>query len=192
MAWPLTCAPLCPACSGELVKMAFDIFRLSGVVEALGIPEGRLSSLITAVASHYHDNPYHNFCHVLHVLHSVFMVRRRRCCRRITGTQGGPAWPVQCALGVAVLSACRRHSPQAPHAMPTPPLAPSTDAGDHASQVNAHQRRHTGAAHHGPVPRHGPRRAHQQVRGARAAPAPAPCPLPPRLAIAAVTGGRLV
>jgi hypothetical protein len=55
--------------------MAYDIFMLSGVVSKLGICKNRLSSFITAVATHMHnENPYHNFCHVVHVLHAVFLV----------------------------------------------------------------------------------------------------------------------
>lgn len=58
----------------ELVKLAFDIFRLSGVPHDLGISDSTLTSFVAAVASHYHDHPYHNFSHVCHVLHSVWLM----------------------------------------------------------------------------------------------------------------------
>eukprot|EP00891_Asterochloris_glomerata_P009655 jgi/Astpho2/9655/gw1.00146.70.1_t len=31
-------------------------------------------AFIAAVCSHYHENPYHNFCHVVYVLHCAYMI----------------------------------------------------------------------------------------------------------------------
>ncbi|GMH33176.1 hypothetical protein BSKO_01010 [Bryopsis sp. KO-2023] len=59
---------------GELVKVAFDIFVDSGVLPRFKIKEMVLMSFLTAVASHYQDNPYHNFLHAVYVLHGVWMV----------------------------------------------------------------------------------------------------------------------
>lgn len=60
------------------VRLAYDIFMCSGVVDELGIPEAELSGFLSAVSSHYHcpaDVPYHNLAHVVQVLHAVWLVR---------------------------------------------------------------------------------------------------------------------
>ena len=39
-----------------------------------GLPLQVLLSFLEAVASHYHAVPYHNFNHVVHVLHATWLV----------------------------------------------------------------------------------------------------------------------
>lgn len=74
--------------------MAYDIFMLSGVVTKLSICKSRLSSFITAVATHMHtENPYHNFCHVVHVLHAVFLVSSSHSMILQACLSGQPVWP---------------------------------------------------------------------------------------------------
>ncbi|KAG2427309.1 hypothetical protein HXX76_012504 [Chlamydomonas incerta] len=60
----------------ELIKLAYDIFIVSGVMEEFAIRPKALRNFLTAVASHYHAIPYHNFNHVCHVLHATFLI----CC----------------------------------------------------------------------------------------------------------------
>src|SRR5512147_1935056 len=59
------------------VRVAYDIFMLSGVLEELAIPESELTGFLSAVSAHYHnpeDVPYHNLSHVVQVLHAVWLV----------------------------------------------------------------------------------------------------------------------
>lgn len=57
------------------IRMCHDMFMLSGVVEAFGLNTNTLCNFLTTVASHHHDTcHYHNFNHVVHVLHGVWMV----------------------------------------------------------------------------------------------------------------------
>lgn len=46
----------------------------SKAVSELHIQEAVLIKFLTAVASHYRDNPYHNFLHAVAVLHGVWLV----------------------------------------------------------------------------------------------------------------------
>ncbi|GFH22770.1 phosphodiesterase [Haematococcus lacustris] len=50
------------------------MFLLSGLVASFGLSVRTLRAFITTVLSHYHAIPYHNFCHVCHVLHAVFLM----------------------------------------------------------------------------------------------------------------------
>ena len=59
------------------VKMVYDIFSDSGVLEWFKIEERKIMAFIAAVCSHYHKNPYHNFCHVVYVLHCTYMFLMR-------------------------------------------------------------------------------------------------------------------
>lgn len=59
------------------VKMVYDIFSDSGVLEFFNIEERKIMAFIAAVCSHYHKNPYHNFCHVVYVLHCTYMLMMR-------------------------------------------------------------------------------------------------------------------
>ena len=59
------------------VKMVYDIFLHSGVLEFFKIEERKIMAFIAAVCSHYHKNPYHNFCHVVYVLHTTYMMIMR-------------------------------------------------------------------------------------------------------------------
>ncbi len=54
--------------------MVYDIFNDSGVLEHFKIEDRKLMAFIAAVCSHYHENPYHNFCHVVYVLHCAYMI----------------------------------------------------------------------------------------------------------------------
>jgi hypothetical protein len=57
------------------VRMAYDVFMMSGVVQELELSESDLSLFLSAVAGHYHAHvPYHNFGHAVQVLHTVWMV----------------------------------------------------------------------------------------------------------------------
>ena len=61
------------------VRVAYDVFMLSGVLEELAIPESELTGFLSAVSAHYHspdDVPYHNLAHVVQVLHAVWLVSR--------------------------------------------------------------------------------------------------------------------
>lgn len=51
------------------------MFILSGVVDHFKLNITALGNLLTVVASHYHDVPYHNLNHAVHVLHGTWMVR---------------------------------------------------------------------------------------------------------------------
>lgn len=67
----------------QLCKVAFNIFMASGVVEALHIAASTVMGFVTAVASHYRSNPYHNFCHVVHVLQAVLLIVRQGGARHV-------------------------------------------------------------------------------------------------------------
>jgi hypothetical protein len=59
------------------VRLAYDVFMLSGVLTELGIPASELTGFLSAVSAHYHspeDVPYHNLAHVVQVLHGVWLV----------------------------------------------------------------------------------------------------------------------
>lgn len=66
-----------PLCLVSQVKMVYDIFSDSGVLEWFKIEERKIMAFIAAVCSHYHKNPYHNFCHVAYVLHCTYMCMMR-------------------------------------------------------------------------------------------------------------------
>ena len=55
------------------MRVVFDIFADSGVLEYFKLDERILASWISKVASNYKENPYHNFSHATHVLHCVFL-----------------------------------------------------------------------------------------------------------------------
>lgn len=59
------------------MRLAYDIFMMSGVLEELGIPESELTGFLSAVGSHYKsadEVPYHNLAHTVQVLHAVWLV----------------------------------------------------------------------------------------------------------------------
>eukprot|EP00798_Chlamydomonas_sp_ICE-L_P016595 gene16595-22833_t len=58
----------------ELVKMCYDMFLLSNVVDHFSLDVKILSNFLSTAASSYHDVPYHNFNHVVHVVHAVWML----------------------------------------------------------------------------------------------------------------------
>lgn len=68
---------LTPSLCALQVKMVYDVFSDSGVLEWFKIEERKIMAFIAAVCSHYHKNPYHNFCHVVYVLHCTYMFMMR-------------------------------------------------------------------------------------------------------------------
>jgi hypothetical protein len=88
----------------EVIRVAYDVFTLSGVVEEVGVSEGVLSGFLSAVASHYHeptDVPYHNLSHAVQVLHMVWLVsagpgegNRARSCLGLAALERSCAWAV--------------------------------------------------------------------------------------------------
>ena len=58
----------------EMKKICYDLFILSGLIDHFKINIKALTHLIEAVASHYRLIPYHNFNHIVHVLHSTWMM----------------------------------------------------------------------------------------------------------------------
>lgn len=76
LSWPTSLTP-CNLHTPLLllqVKLCYDMFALSGLMDHFGLSMRTLSSFISAVSSHYHSIPYHNFNHVVHVTHGVWMV----------------------------------------------------------------------------------------------------------------------
>ena len=59
-----------------LVSTTLPLFPLLSLPPP-ALPPQALRNFLTAVASHYHAIPYHNFNHVCHVLHATFLVGRR-------------------------------------------------------------------------------------------------------------------
>lgn len=67
------------------VRLAYDVFMLSGVLTELGIPASELTGFLSAVSAHYHspeDVPYHNLAHVVQVLHGVWLASHINQCHR--------------------------------------------------------------------------------------------------------------
>ncbi|GIL46507.1 hypothetical protein Vafri_3502 [Volvox africanus] len=58
----------------ELIKLAYDIFIVSGAMEDFQLQPKILRNFLTAAASHYQAIPYHNFNHVCHVLQATYLV----------------------------------------------------------------------------------------------------------------------
>ncbi|GIM17067.1 hypothetical protein Vretimale_19613 [Volvox reticuliferus] len=58
----------------ELIKLAYDIFIVSGAMENFQLQPKILRNFLTAAASHYQAIPYHNFNHVCHVLQATYLV----------------------------------------------------------------------------------------------------------------------
>jgi hypothetical protein len=57
------------------VKLVHDLFMLSGLVSEFNLSIRNLRGFITTVSRSYHQAvPYHNFNHVCHVTHSVWLV----------------------------------------------------------------------------------------------------------------------
>lgn len=93
------------------VRMAYDVFMMSGVVQELELAESDLSLFLSAVAGHYHAHvPYHNFGHAVQVLHTVWMVSWRSvhpaCACALVCTSAGAALNVCCWLACELLQLC--------------------------------------------------------------------------------------
>lgn len=66
------------ACSCVQLNLSEDLFVSSGVVEHFGLKLSRLRSFLLAVSHNYSDvPPYHNFNHVVYVLHATWLVCAR-------------------------------------------------------------------------------------------------------------------
>ncbi|WIA12087.1 hypothetical protein OEZ85_012163 [Tetradesmus obliquus] len=79
LSWELDCST---RSQEELVRMAYDVFMMSGVVQELELAESDLSLFLSAVAGHYHAHvPYHNFGHAVQVLHTVWMIMEHSSAR---------------------------------------------------------------------------------------------------------------
>jgi len=57
----------------ELMQLAASVFHASGVVDAFKIKDGTMSSFLKTCCSRYHENPYHNFNHCVHVAHGAYL-----------------------------------------------------------------------------------------------------------------------
>jgi hypothetical protein len=94
------------------VRMAYDVFMMSGVVQELELSESDLSLFLSAVAGHYHAHvPYHNFGHAVQVLHTVWMVSwlhvRRSCCEQLHACLVSmPLEHATCACHLVYSSSC--------------------------------------------------------------------------------------
>lgn len=55
-------------------KVCFDLFVLSGLVDHFELNKQILSNFLSAVSALYRSVPYHNYNHVIHVLHTTWMV----------------------------------------------------------------------------------------------------------------------
>lgn len=72
--WALDCSEM-PR--DRLVRLAATCFSLSAAARGYSLPEPALASFLSAVASHYRDRdqvPYHNFGHVVQVLHTAWLL----------------------------------------------------------------------------------------------------------------------
>lgn len=81
--------------SPSQIKLCYDMFMLSGVVQTFRLNVRTLRNFLGAVASHYHAIPYHNFNHVAHVLHAVWLVGVGCCWAAVMalwGTRKGLCW----------------------------------------------------------------------------------------------------
>ena len=73
----------------ENVQMVvvFDIFVDAGILSHFKIEERAFMVWVSRVVAHYRDNPYHNFNHVVHVLHTVYLIlmttEAARCLTRL-------------------------------------------------------------------------------------------------------------
>ena len=56
------------------MRLAYELFTESGVMEEFGLDERVLAHFIANVASNYHGNPYHNFTHAIYVLQATFLI----------------------------------------------------------------------------------------------------------------------
>ena len=75
-----------------------NIFSVSGLTAAFSLEEWRLSTFIACVASHHHDNPYHNVCHTCLVLQAAHMV--------VHATQASGALPQTAQLALLIAALC--------------------------------------------------------------------------------------
>lgn len=67
--------------------VTFDIFVDAGILSHFKMGDRAFMMWICKVANNYRDNPYHNFQHVVHVLHAVYLIlmttEANRCLTRV-------------------------------------------------------------------------------------------------------------
>ena len=56
------------------MRLAYELFKESGVIEEFHLDERVLAHFVANVASNYHSNPYHNFTHAIYVLQATFLI----------------------------------------------------------------------------------------------------------------------
>jgi hypothetical protein len=56
----------------ELLRLTFRVFEDFGLLKHFGISDEIFKTFLLAVKCNYHDNPYHNFCHVVDVLQCCY------------------------------------------------------------------------------------------------------------------------
>ena len=56
------------------MRLAYELFKESGVIEEFDLDERVLAHFVANVASNYHSNPYHNFTHAIYVLQATFLI----------------------------------------------------------------------------------------------------------------------
>ncbi|KAG1670017.1 hypothetical protein FOA52_011173 [Chlamydomonas sp. UWO 241] len=71
----------------QMTRIVRDLFELSGVIQRFDLNRAFLSNLVSVVRSHYHTIPYHNFNHVVHATHGVFMLLQTPTAKRVLGME---------------------------------------------------------------------------------------------------------
>ena len=61
----------------ELVSIAAILIERTGVLSACDVSSEKLAGFLHAIRVGYHDNPYHNFTHCVHVLHGCYMLYKQ-------------------------------------------------------------------------------------------------------------------
>ncbi|KAG1667446.1 hypothetical protein FOA52_012201 [Chlamydomonas sp. UWO 241] len=84
--------------TNTLSKIAYDMFILSGVVDYFHLDITTLGNFLAAVASNYHDVPYHNFNHACHVLHAAWMALNCETAREVLTMED--------TLGIMIAALC--------------------------------------------------------------------------------------
>jgi len=62
---------------GEKMQLSAVMMQDLGVLEQCSVPELKLGNLLHAISGKYHEHPYHNFTHGVHVLHGCYMLLRQ-------------------------------------------------------------------------------------------------------------------
>ena len=62
----------------QLLQFSFTMFQAFDLCNRFNIDAGKLQHFLSDIASHYRDNPYHNFRHGFSTLHCAFMICTHR------------------------------------------------------------------------------------------------------------------